>query len=203
MRFGIRTKSVVLFIAGFLAFFANAALAQEIVIPRAEDLQASDCSPELFASVDRDYGMRPFRGSDYRAEKYIRRILEVCPSSKGDPILKSELETLEEELAEHSYSIATYYLNQAEKGKTGLKGAQSRFLEILEKYPQYTKIDQVLVLAARTYEIENNGESYFGGVERLQQLIQQFPSSPSRTAVETVIQELKTREMIEKVKEGR
>ena len=203
MFFCGRSKSVVLVYAGFAAlFFIKATLAQEASIPSAGDLKAEDCTPELFASVDHDYRIRPFRESDYRAERYIREILEVCPSGNSDGVLQAELQTLEEERAEHSFLIANYYLDQAQKGKGGLMGARARFLEILEKYPNYSKIDEVLLLLCRTCELESDSEHYPGGQKRLQLLLKQFPLSPSRATIETVIQELETRETIERIKEG-
>jgi len=124
MLFCSRSKTAVLVVAGFAALsLVKAVSAQETRIPQAAELTASDCTPELFATVDRDYRARPFRNSGFRAEEYIRRILGVCPSTSANPVLRRELQTLEEERAEHFFLIAAYYLGQAQKGKFGLKGA--------------------------------------------------------------------------------
>jgi outer membrane protein assembly factor BamD (BamD/ComL family) len=200
-----RSRIAVLVAAGLATFFfLNAASAQETRIPSAAELTAADCTPELFERVDRRYRGRHFSSEALAgAEKYVRKMVEVCPYGSSDPVLQLELQTLEEELAEHSFYIGKFYFDRAQTGKNGLKGAQSRFLEIVEKYPHYSKIEDVLLLLCRTYELRSDPESYPGSQERLQELIKQFPSSPSRGTIETVLDQLKIREMVERVKEGR
>jgi len=204
MLFCSRPKAAVLVVAGFAALFlVRAAFAQETRVPPAHQITARDCSPDLFERVDRYYRGRQFSSEALVvAEKYVRTILDVCPSSSSDEVLKSELQTMEEERSEQSFLVGKFYLNQAQNGENGLKGSQARFLEILERYPNYSKIDEVLLLLCRTYELESDFEYYPRDEEKLQLLIKQFPLSPSRGTIETVIQELKIRETVERIKEG-
>ena len=175
-------------------------LTAQIEIPATDQLKASDCTPELFDIIEKEY-----RRSDidfnaaYRAEKRIRKVLAVCPSADFNPSLYSKLETLEEEHAYHFFLLAKFYFDQSQKGGRGLKGAQSRFLEIVDKYPHYSRIDEVLFLLSETYEFEDN---YDEAEKSLQKLIDDSPSGVFRSNAEVELQQIRTKRLVLKAVEG-
>jgi tetratricopeptide (TPR) repeat protein len=74
----------------------------------------------------------------------------------------------------HNLSIARFYGNKFEQQKGGLKGAQSRLKEIVDKYPCFSYNDEVLFRLASTYQAEEEPDE---AAKYYQQLIQGYPDS--------------------------
>jgi len=71
--------------------------------------------------------------------------------------------------------IANYYYTQSVSyGKSGLKGAQSRYREILDKYPNYGNLDEVLFKLANTYMVEEETDQ---AIRYFQRIIRDYPNS--------------------------
>jgi tetratricopeptide (TPR) repeat protein len=101
--------------------------------------------------------------------------LDVCPNAELMPYLQEQLEILEEEKAEINFIVGDYYLKQAIKFQNrGLNGAKFRFLEIVEKYPNYSKMDEVLFLLGETYLLEKDFKK---AREYFEKVSDEFPES--------------------------
>jgi outer membrane protein assembly factor BamD (BamD/ComL family) len=71
--------------------------------------------------------------------------------------------------------IANYYYNQSVTlGKGGLKGAQSRYREIIDKYPNFGSADEVLFKLANTYMLEEESDQ---AVRYYQRIVRDYPNS--------------------------
>lgn len=169
-------------------------------IPPTDQLKAADCTPELFDRTEKDYRRSSFdSNATFRAEKLITKVLTVCPSASLDTNLQLELETLKEKRAAHFFLIARYYLDQFRENGRGLKAAQSRFLVILDKYPQYSRIEEVVFLLGETYEFESN---YDEAEEVLRKLIKDSPAGIFRSNAEVELQKIQTERLLIKAAQG-
>ena len=84
-----------------------------------------------------------------RAENRLKAIFQQCK----DPEILTEAQTrlgqVQDNLGLHNLLIANYYYTLAvDQKKGGLKGSQSRFREILDKYPNFDFMDEVLYKVA-------------------------------------------------------
>jgi outer membrane protein assembly factor BamD (BamD/ComL family) len=160
----------------------------EITEPAPLPLKKFQCTSELFNKAEYYFRTRKLRGSEFQfqVEYHIKKILDVCPNAELMPYLQEQLEILEEEKAEINFIVGDYYLKQAIKFQNrGLNGAKFRFLEIVEKYPNYSKTVEVLFLLGETYLLEkefDKAEEYF------QKVIKQFPESEFATQAKEKIQ---------------
>jgi len=69
----------------------------------------------------------------------------------------------------HSLQIARFYRDKFYRGVGGLKGAQSRLREIVEKYPNFSYMDEVLLMLGDLYvqeEEPDEAAKYFAMVAR-------------------------------------
>lgn len=110
-----------------------------------------------------------------RAEIKLKALLQAYPNS----ILKEEagrrLNEVQNNLGTHNMLIANYYYTQSVgQGKGGLKGAQSRYREILDKYPNFGNMDEVLFKLANTYMVEEETDQ---AVRYFQSIVRDYPNS--------------------------
>jgi outer membrane assembly lipoprotein YfiO len=110
-----------------------------------------------------------------RAEVKLKALLTQYQSS----ILKAEAEKrlneVQDNLGLHNLYIANYYYTlSVDQKKGGLKGAQSRYREIIDKYPQFKFLDEVLYKLAVTYLIEEETDQ---AARYFQQIIRDYPNS--------------------------
>jgi outer membrane protein assembly factor BamD len=110
-----------------------------------------------------------------KAEQRLKSLLQQYPQSNLRPIVEDRLREAQESLAMHSYQIGNFYLEARYKGhKGGLKGAQSRFKEVNEKYPNFSLRDGVLFKLAYTYQQEEEPDE---AAKYYQELLRYFPNS--------------------------
>ncbi|MEK6281647.1 MAG: outer membrane protein assembly factor BamD [Acidobacteriota bacterium] len=110
-----------------------------------------------------------------KAEQRLKALLQQYPQTNLRPIVESHLRDAQENLAMHGYEIGNFYLEARYKGhKGGLKGAQSRYKEVLEKYPYFSLRDAVLFKAAFTYQQEEEPDE---AAKYYQELLRNFPNS--------------------------
>ena len=111
-----------------------------------------------------------------KAEVRLKALLQQYPQTKLRPTVEARLREVQENLAMHNLLIARfYYDSRYQRGHgTGLKGAQSRLKEIVDKYPCFTYNDEVLFRLATTYQNEEEPDE---AAKYYQQLIQGFPDS--------------------------
>jgi len=110
-----------------------------------------------------------------RAEIKLKSLLSQYQSS----ILKGEAEKrlseVQDNLGLHNLYIANYYYTlSVDQKKGGLKGAQSRYREIIDKYPGFKFLDEVLYKLAVTYLIEEETDQ---AARYFQQIIRDYPNS--------------------------
>jgi len=74
----------------------------------------------------------------------------------------------------HGYQIGVFYQDRYINKKGGLKGAQSRYKEVIEKYPNFSLRDVVLFKLAYTYQQEEEPDE---AAKYYQDLLRNFPNS--------------------------
>jgi outer membrane protein assembly factor BamD len=109
-----------------------------------------------------------------KAEQRLKALLQQYPKTGLRPVVEDHLHQVQENLAMHNLSIARFYGNKFIQQKGGLKGAQSRLKEIVDKYPCFSYNDEVLFRLASTYQAEEEPDE---AAKYYQQLIQGYPDS--------------------------
>ncbi len=110
-----------------------------------------------------------------KAEQRLKSLLQQYPQTNLRPIVEDRLRETQESLAMHSYQVGIFYLEpRYKRGKGGLKGAQSRFKEVIDKYPNFSLRDGVLFRLAYTYQQEEEPDE---AAKYYQDLLRNFPNS--------------------------
>lgn len=110
-----------------------------------------------------------------KAEQRLRVLLQQYPQSRLGPEVEQRLGEVQENLAMHNLQVARFYYDARYKGaKGGLKGSQSRLKEIVEKYPNFSYMDEVLLRLATTYQQEEEPDE---AAKYYQQIIRNYPNS--------------------------
>ena len=90
-----------------------------------------------------------------RAEVRLKALLQQYPDSFLKPAVEERLRQVQDNLGLHNLLIANYYyVLSVDQKKGGLKGAQSRYREIIDKYPNFCHLDEAFFKIAVTYQIE-------------------------------------------------
>lgn len=109
------------------------------------------------------------------AEQRLKALLQQYPNSLLRKEAENRLKEVQDNLGLHNLYIANYYYKQSvDYKKGGLKGAQSRYNETLEKYPNFSYMDEVLYKLAVTYLIEEETDQ---AARFFQQLVRDYPNS--------------------------
>lgn len=110
-----------------------------------------------------------------RAEQRLRALLQQYP----DTILKEDaqlrLDEVRDNLGLHDLIVGNHYYKQSvrfEKG--GLKGAQARFQSIVDNFPKFSFMDEVLFKLANTYQLEEETDQ---AARYYQDLVRDYPNS--------------------------
>jgi outer membrane protein assembly factor BamD len=111
-----------------------------------------------------------------KAEQRLKVLLQQYPKSGLRPDVEDRLREVQENLAMHNLGVARFYYDaRYNKGRgTGLKGAQSRLKEIVEKYPNFSYMDEVLFRLATTYQLEEEPDE---AAKYYQDLLKNYPNS--------------------------
>ena len=110
-----------------------------------------------------------------KAEQRLKALLQQYPQTSLRPIVEDRLREAQESLAMHSYQIGNFYLEpRYQRGKGGLKGAQSRYKEVVDKYPNFSLRDEVLFKLAYTYQQEEEPDE---AAKYYQDMLRNFPNS--------------------------
>lgn len=75
-----------------------------------------------------------------QVESELKRILETDPSSVFKSQIEADLDFVNERLAHHDLLVAAFYM---ERGH-GLRAASSRLQNITQRYPRFSRMDEVL-----------------------------------------------------------
>ncbi len=109
-----------------------------------------------------------------KAEQRLKALLQQYPNTTLRPIVEDRLRETQENLAMHSYQIGDFYCDRYKGKKGGLKGCQSRFKEVVDKYPNFSLRDSVLFKLAYTYQQEEEPDE---AAKYYQDLLRNFPNS--------------------------
>ncbi|MEZ5307589.1 MAG: outer membrane protein assembly factor BamD [Pyrinomonadaceae bacterium] len=110
-----------------------------------------------------------------RAEQKLQALLQQHPNSSLKDLAISRLTEVQDNLGLHGLIVGNYYyVKSVRDNKGGLKGAQSRFLEIATKYPNFSYLDEVLYKLAVTYQLEEETDQ---AARYYQQIVRDFPNS--------------------------
>jgi outer membrane protein assembly factor BamD len=104
-----------------------------------------------------------------KAEQRLKALLQQFPNTPLKPQVQMRLNEVQENLGMHSLQIARFYRDKFYRGVGGLKGAQSRLREIVEKYPNFSYMDEVLFMLGDLYiqeEEPDEAAKYFQMVAR-------------------------------------
>jgi outer membrane protein assembly factor BamD len=147
----------------WLTFFPTHPLADRVVLKIAESEMRQIGLP------DRD----PTRAK--RAEVRLKALLQQYPNSSLRAEAEERLKQVQNNLGLHNLYIANYYYSlSVSQGKGGLKGAQSRYREILEKYPDFDYLDEALYKLAITYMAEEETDQ---AARYFQRIVRDYPNS--------------------------
>jgi outer membrane protein assembly factor BamD len=104
-----------------------------------------------------------------KAEQRLKALLQQFPNTPIRKEVETRLIEVQENLGLHSLQIARFYRDKFYRGVGGLKGAQSRAREIVEKYPHFSYMDEVLFMLGDLYiqeEEPDEAAKYFQMVAR-------------------------------------
>ena len=140
------------------------------------DPLADDASLKVAEAEMRQMGLSDRDISHARkAEQRLKVLLQQYPQSPLRPTVEDRLREVQENLAMHNLQIARFYYDvKFSTGKGGLKGAQSRLKEIVDKYPCFSYNDEVFYRLASTYQAEEEPDE---AAKYYQKLVQDFPDS--------------------------
>jgi outer membrane assembly lipoprotein YfiO len=148
----------------WLTFFPTHALADRVV------LKIAEAEMRQIGLPDRDVTRAK------RAEVRLKALMQQYPNTILKDAAQVRLAEVQDNIGLHNLLIANYYYTlSVGQGKGGLKGAQSRFREILDKYPEFKFMDEVLYKTAITYQIEEETDQ---AVRYFQRLVSDYPNSP-------------------------
>jgi outer membrane assembly lipoprotein YfiO len=147
----------------WLTFFPMHPLADRVTLKIAESEMRQVGLPDRDATHAR------------RAEVRLKALMANYPNSFLKPDAQTRLSEVQNNLGMHSMDVANYYYSlSVQQKKGGLKGAQSRYREVIDKYPNFCATDQVLFKLANTYLIEEETDQ---AARYFQQIVSDFPNS--------------------------
>ncbi len=147
----------------WLTFFPTHPLADRVVLKIAESEMRQVGLPDRQASNAK------------RAESRLKALVQQYPKSILIPDAQERLRQVQDNLGLHNLLIANYYYSLAvDQKKGGLKGAQSRYLEILAKYPSFCFMDEALYKIANTYLVEEETDQ---AARYFQKIVTDYPNS--------------------------
>lgn len=110
-----------------------------------------------------------------KAEQRLKVLLQQCPQTRLRPEAELRLREVQDNLAMHNLGIARFYYDTRYKhNRAGLKGAQDRLKEIVEKFPNFCLMDEVLFRWANTYQEEEEPDE---AAKLYQRLVRDYPNS--------------------------
>lgn len=147
----------------WLTFFPTHPLADRVLLKIAESEMRQIGLP------DRDISRAK------KAEQRLRGLIQQYPKTVLLPEAQVRLKEVQDNLGLHDLIVGNYYYKQSvDYKKGGLKGAQNRYLEILDRYPGFSFMDEVLYKIAVTYQIEEETDQ---AAKYYQQIVRDYPNS--------------------------
>ena len=147
----------------WLTFFPTHPLADRVILKIAESEMRQVGLPDRDATRAK------------RAETRLKALIQQYPSSILKPEAEKRLNEVQDNLGLHGLYVANYYYIQSvEQKKGGLKGAQSRYREVVEKYPNFSFADEAYYKLAVTYLVEEETDQ---AARYFQRIVRDFPNS--------------------------
>jgi len=147
----------------WLTFFPTHPLADRVVLKIAESEMRQIGLPDRDATRAK------------RAEIRLKALLQNYDKSVLRGEAEQRLNQVQDNLGLHNLLIANYYYTQSvDQKKGGLKGAQSRYRELLDKYPNFSFQDEALYKLANTYLVEEETDQ---AARYFQRIVRDFPNS--------------------------
>ncbi|HYO62779.1 MAG TPA: outer membrane protein assembly factor BamD, partial [Pyrinomonadaceae bacterium] len=147
----------------WLTFFPTDPLSDEVM------LKIAEVEMRKMGLPDRDVS------SARKAEQRIKVLLQQFPDTALKPDAEVRLREVQEVLAAHDMFVGDQYYSRYFRGVANSpKGAQSRYLDIVRKYPNFSYMDEVLLKLAETYIQEEEPDE---ATKYLQQLVRYHPNS--------------------------
>jgi len=110
-----------------------------------------------------------------RAEGKLKALLDRYPNSILRPLAEERLRQVQDNLGLHNLYVANYYYSlSVDQKKGGLKGSQSRYREIIDKYPNFCFMDESLYKLAVTYLLEEETDQ---AARYFQRIVSDYPNS--------------------------
>ncbi|MBP1599413.1 MAG: outer rane assembly lipoprotein YfiO [Acidobacteria bacterium] len=137
-------------------------------------LKAPDAQMKIISILMRQMNS-PDRDQGYarRAEVEIEKYLMLFPDNDYTPIVKQwRDQVVRESLAMSDFGIGEFYA-----GRGNPWGAVSRFEEIIEKYPQFSRMDEAYFRAAQTLELMQAPEMVEKAAAYLNRIVEGYPFS--------------------------
>ncbi|HVG30005.1 MAG TPA: outer membrane protein assembly factor BamD [Pyrinomonadaceae bacterium] len=147
----------------WLTFFPTDPLADEVM------LKAAEVEMRQMGLPDRDVTHAR------KAEQRLRALLQQFPETTLRPDAQIRLNETQELLGMHTFSVGNFYYDRYLRGVApNPKGAQSRYREVVEKYPNFSRTDKALYLLAETYVQEEQPDE---AAKYFQRILREFPQS--------------------------
>jgi outer membrane protein assembly factor BamD len=109
-----------------------------------------------------------------KAEQRLKALLQQFPQTKLRGTVESRLRDTQNILAMHDLQVGDFYLAHYKLKKGGLKGAQNRYQEIIDKYPGTCFEDKALYELAFTYQEEEEPDE---AAKYYQRIVRDHPNS--------------------------
>jgi outer membrane protein assembly factor BamD len=146
----------------WLTFFPTDPLAESVMLKMAE------AEMRQMGLADRDVSHAR------KAEQRLKVLLQQFPNTALKIAVQTRLNEVQENLGMHTMQIGDFYYERNRQQKGGLKGAQSRYREVLEKYPNFSYMSRVLFRTAVTYQEEEEPDE---AAKYYQRIVRDFPNS--------------------------
>ncbi|MBA2340361.1 MAG: outer membrane protein assembly factor BamD, partial [Pyrinomonadaceae bacterium] len=147
----------------WLTFFPTDPLADDVMLKMAE------CEMRQMGLPDRDISHAR------KAEQQLRVLLQQFPDTGLRPEVNKRLSETQENLAMYNLKVGNFYYERYERGVApNPRGAQSRYREIIDKYPNFSYYDAALFRLAITYVQEEEPDE---AAKYFQQLLRDYPNS--------------------------
>ncbi|HST52041.1 MAG TPA: outer membrane protein assembly factor BamD [Pyrinomonadaceae bacterium] len=147
----------------WMTFFPTHALSDDVC------LKMGEVEMRRMGLADRD--ISPAR----KAEQRLKVCLQQFPKSSLSEAIQKRLAEVQENLADHDKMVGDEYFTKFYQHRANnLKGAQSRYLDVVNKYPFYSRRAEVLYRLGVTYMEEEEPDE---ATKYFQELVATHPNS--------------------------
>lgn len=144
----------------WLTFFPTDPLADDVMLKMAE------AEMRQMGLADRDVTRAR------KAEQRLKVILQQFPNTPLREGVQKHLDQVQENLGLHDLYIARFYNDRNKQQKGGLKGAESRLLEIVKNYQHFSYLDESLYTLGALYMQEEEPDE---AAKYFQRVVREFP----------------------------